>query len=180
MYNICSQSYTWSPWGWQVRCAQDELQMRGYQPRSPLSQNSSITSLLHNPNRTVHVLKPKTKQIQSDFSKEPENMHFYVLYIRVVFFHINKYKLGGQKRTKKTKTMISRGVIMNVLGIRLNPWMQSRSVIFVANEEVNMHSWPWATQACTGQEEHGASYLFFKDVSNRAQKHSFLHQQMNG
>lgn len=47
-------------WGWQVRCVQDELQMRGYQPRSPLSQNSSITSLLHNPNRTVHFLKNKT------------------------------------------------------------------------------------------------------------------------
>lgn len=88
---------------------------------SPLSQNSSITSLLHNPNRTVHFLKNKTKQIQSDFSKEPENMHFYVLYIRVVFFHINKYKFGGQKQTKKTKTMISRGITMNVLGICLNP-----------------------------------------------------------
>lgn len=107
-------------WGWQVRCVQDELQMRGSQPRSPVSQNSSITSLLHNPNRTVHFLKNKTKQIQSDFSKEPENIHFYVLYIRVVFFRINKYKFGGQKRTKKTKTMISRGIIMNVLGVCLN------------------------------------------------------------
>lgn len=52
-------------------------------------------------------------------------------------------------------------------------------IIFVANGEVNTHSWPWATQAYTGQEDNGASYLFFKDFSNRAQKHSFLHQQMN-
>lgn len=49
-------------------------------------------------------------------------MHFlfFILELGFFFFHINKYNFFGQKRTKKTKTMIFGGIIMNVFGMCLN------------------------------------------------------------
>lgn len=66
------------------------------------------------PKGTVHL----EKTTRSYFSEEQENLHFYALYIKVLFY-INKYKFGG-KSEQRTQPRKRRGITVNVLGTCLN------------------------------------------------------------